>query len=255
MNDAATFRPCLLIPHYNHHRQLARVFPRFQSLGLPMVIVDDGSSADSRAALEQLCARRNDVVLRYHENNQGKGGAVMTGIRTADDEGFTHALQIDADGQHNIEDAPAFLDYARANPGTLISGKPIFSDDISKGRYYGRLVTIYLVALQTLSRRVKDPMCGFRVYPLAAVRRVIDSLFVGKRMDFDVELLVKCDWKGIPIQFIDTRVRYPEDGVSHFDYLGDNLIMAKMHIRLLGGLLPRIPLLLWRQLARRPLSP
>jgi glycosyltransferase involved in cell wall biosynthesis len=244
----ASFKPCLLIPHYNHHQQLTRVFEQFLALGLPIVIVDDGSSDDSRNELQQLCANNSTIEIFYHEQNQGKGGAVMTGIRNAEQLGFSHALQIDADGQHSISDAAKFLAFAERHPDTLVCGKPLFADDISKGRYYGRMVTIVLVGVQTLSRRVVDPMCGFRVYPLAAVRRVIDNSQIGKRMDFDVELLVKCDWQGLPLQFIPTKVAYPDDGMSHFNYVADNIIMAKMHARLLIGMLWRIPKLLMRHL-------
>ncbi|BAN98515.1 hypothetical protein E05_37490 [Plautia stali symbiont] len=105
--------------------------------------------------------------------------------------------------------------------------------------------------METLSFSLKDSMCGFRVYPLAASLELCDRRAIGQRMDFDTEIMVRLYWQGTPSRFIRTRVTYPPSGVSHFDALHDNLRISWMHTRLFFGMLPRIPQLLsrWRQQA------
>jgi hypothetical protein len=91
-------------------------------------------------------------------------------------------------------------------------------------------------------------MCGFRVYPLAPVLKLLDSTRLGSRMDFDVEVLVRLYWRGQPMRWLDTRVSYPLDGVSHFRLFYDNVLMVRLQAMLLAGMLLRLPLLLWRKL-------
>jgi hypothetical protein len=118
-------------------------------------------------------------------------------------------------------------------------------------RFLSRYITHALVWLQTLSfSQVRDSMCGFRLYPVRTVLEVVDRDGVGTRMDFDVELLVKLAWRGGVLRWIDTRVSYPTDGISHFRMLNDNLRLAGMHVRLVLGMLWRSPLLLWRRMRR-----
>jgi hypothetical protein len=130
----------------------------------------------------------------------------------------------------------------------VICGRPVFDASIPKVRFVSRYITHVLVWLQTLSvTAVRDSMCGFRLYPLRTVLEVVDRDGVGRRMDFDVELLVKLTWRGRVLRWIDTRVSYPADGVSHFRMLWDNLRLAGMHVRLVFGMLWRAPMLIWRR--------
>jgi hypothetical protein len=117
-----------------------------------------------------------------------------------------------------------------------------------KGRFYGRYLTHWLVWLNTLSFDIRDSMCGFRVYPLASVLKLLDSTRLGLRMDFDVEVLVRLHWRGQPMRWLDTRVSYPLDGVSHFRLVWDNVLMVRLQLMLLAGMLLRLPLLLWRKI-------
>ena len=164
--------------------------------------------------------------------------------------GFSHVIQIDADGQHNLEDVSTFIDASKQNPQRIICGKPTFTDDAPKARVYGRRVTDFWTALETLSLQIKDGLCGFRVYPLQALDQVFDRYYVGPRMDFDTEVLVKAVWAEIELEFINTQVIYPEGATSHFHYLRDNLVLIRLHTRLMVGMLLRLPWLVAKKLRK-----
>lgn len=242
--------PCLLIPCYNHAGQLAAVLGRLAEFKLPCLLVDDGSEPVAAAALDALAARYPWVSLLRHSHNQGKGGAVMTGLRRAHELGFSHALQVDADGQHDLTDLPALLAEARQHPAALVSGRPLYDDSVPKGRLYGRYITHVWVWIETLSFAIKDSMCGFRVYPLASTCALLERVALGRRMDFDTEVMVRLHWAGVPMRFVPTRVIYPVDGRSHFRLFRDNLDISWMHTRLVCRLLWDLLLRLCRWPAR-----
>lgn len=240
-----SFAPCVLIPCYNHGAMLASVLARLAPFNLPVIVVDDGSDARTKQHIAALDAPQLRVLTLPH--NQGKGAAVIAGLRAAAAAGFSHALQLDADGQHQVEDTPRMLAEAERYPHCLISGQPQYDASIPKSRLYGRYITHFWVWVETLSFSLKDSMCGFRVYPLAASLELCDRRAIGQRMDFDTEIMVRLYWQGTPSRFIRTRVTYPPSGVSHFDALHDNLRISWMHTRLFFGMLPRIPQLLSRR--------
>lgn len=242
-----TFSPCVLIPCYNHGAMMPQVLARLQPFGLPCIVVDDGSDADTQRTLERLAAETANLTLLRLAENAGKGAAVIRGLQAAAQAGFTHAVQVDADGQHAIEDIPTLLERAQAHPEALISGQPIYDDSIPRSRLYGRWVTHVWVWVETLSFRLKDSMCGFRVYPVAPTLSLAQRVTLGKRMDFDTEVMVRLWWQGNDSYFVPTRVTYPADGLSHFDALKDNCRISLMHTRLFFGMLPRIPSLLFRR--------
>jgi len=236
------FTPCVVIPCYNHGAMMASVLARLAPFNLPVIVVDDGSDTATQLQLATLYAAEL-TVLRL-DSNQGKGAAVIHGLRAAAARGFTHAVQLDADGQHQAEDLPLMLAEAERYPDALISGQPIYDDSIPKSRLYGRYITHFWVWIETLSLSIRDSMCGFRVYPLAPTLALCDRRAIGQRMDFDTEIMVRLYWQGIRSRFIPTRVTYPASGLSHFDALYDNLRISWMHTRLFFGMLPRIPRLL-----------
>ncbi|HGY1049587.1 TPA: glycosyltransferase [Aeromonas salmonicida subsp. pectinolytica] len=229
--------PCILIPCYNHAGPLAAVLDRLAEYELPCLLIDDGSEPVAAAALDALAARHPWVSLLRHSHNQGKGGAVMTGLRHAHGLGFSHALQVDADGQHDLADIPALLAEAHRDPDALISGRPVYDDSVPKGRLYGRYITHVWVWIETLSFAIKDSMCGFRVYPLAASCALLERVALGRRMDFDTEVMVRLHWAGVAVRFVPTRVIYPADGSSHFQLWRDNRDISWMHTRLVCRLL------------------
>lgn len=243
------YKPCLLIPVYDHHQVLAMLLAKLKPHGLPCLLVDDGSGPACRATLDALQAQEATwVQLIRHDVNQGKGAAIITGLRAAARQGYTHLLQIDADGQHDVADVPKFIDAARADPDAIVTGMPIFDASVPKKRLYGRYGSHIMVWLNTLSFAIRDSMCGFRIYPVGATLALADRVKLGLRMDFDIEIIVRMYWAGAPVVNIPTRVVYPLDGVSHFDVWRDNARITWLHIRLLFGMLPRLPLLLLRHL-------
>ncbi len=217
--------------------------------GLPCLLVDDGSSAECARELDRLAAEIPDTRLIRLAANRGKGAAVIAGFRAAAAAGFTHALQIDADGQHALGDIPRFIAEARVHPEALICGRPLFDASMPTVRRCGRYLTHALVWLETLSFDIADSQCGFRVYPLEPVLRLAAGERLGERMDFDVEVLVRLHWQGIPLRWLDTPVVYPVDGISHFRLVRDNARMVVLQLRLLAGMLRRLPRLLKRKLA------
>ena len=246
---AGAFSPCAVIPIYNHKDTIAATARALRAHGLPVLVVDDGSDAPTRAVLDALAAEEGIRLLRLPEN-QGKGRALTAGLLAAHEAGHTHALQIDADGQHDVADVPRFLAEAQADPRAMVCGKPVYDDSVPRARLYGRYVTHFFVWVETLSLAIQDSMCGYRLYPLAPTRAEIARKPLPARMDFDTEIAVRLYWRGVPVRNLPTRVIYPENGLSHFRMWRDNLRISAMHTRLLLGMLPRIPLLLWRRLRR-----
>lgn len=235
---------CFVIPNYNHTQAVANTIEALQPYEFPIVLVDDGSDAATQILLEQLDAQYPNVTLIRRPVNGGKGAAVKTGLNIASEMGMSHAVQIDADGQHNLADIDILLNESKSHPDAMISGQPVYDDSISKGRYYGRYITHFWVYIETLSLAIKDSMCGFRVYPLSACMELMGKQALGNRMDFDIEIMVRLYWQKVPIRFISTKVLYPEDGVSHFNICKDNWLISKMHTRLFFGMLVRLPVLL-----------
>jgi glycosyltransferase involved in cell wall biosynthesis len=245
-----THRLCAIIPVYNHGDTVAAVVDRVRAQGIACILVDDGSDARCAAQLDALQAA-GKVVLVRRSRNGGKGQAVQDGLRHAGKYGYTHALQIDADGQHALDDIPAMVAASRSHPGALVAGAPAYGPDAPRSRLYGRWLTRLWVWINTLSLAIPDAMCGFRIYPLAPTLAVLARHDPGHRMDFDIAVLVLLHWHGVPMVWRPTRVIYPVDGVSHFQGLRDNARISAMHARLFFGMLPRAPRLLARKLGRR----
>ena len=240
-------KPCIIIPVYNHEHAIASVLAALKGYGVPCLLIDDGSSAACQAALSQLAAQEASwVQLRRLPQNQGKGAAVIAGLNWAHALGFSHALQIDADGQHNTQDLPLFFAAAQAQPAAVISGQPVYDASVPKLRLYSRYLTHVWVWINTLSLTIQDSMCGFRIYPLQATQALLQRVQIGRRMDFDTEILVRLCWDGVAIRQIPTAVHYPIDGVSHFDAFKDNVLISYMHTKLFFGMLIRSPRLISR---------
>lgn len=239
---------CAVIPSFNHSAKLLPITAALLAKNIAIIIVDDASTAEHKAVLAKISKTDENIHLLTHQMNQGKGSAVITGLMAAQKMGFSHALQVDADGQHDLNDIDALLELSLQYPLALISGKPVYDDSIPKGRLWGRSITHFWVHIETLSLQVKDTMCGFRVYPLATSCQLINQISLGKRMDFDIEIMVRLFWRNVDIKFIPTKVDYPEDGQSHFRALHDNVLISWLHTRLVIGMLVRFPYLVMSRL-------
>ena len=245
------FRPCAIIPVFNHHQKLAAVINALHQSGLHCILVDDGSSGETKAVLKSL-AKKPHISLFELSWTQGKGAAVMDGLMRAQRMEFTHAIQIDADGQHDTSALPDLLAMAQAHPDALISGQPAYDSSAPRSRLYGRKITRFWVCIETLSTSLPDAMIGFRVYPLSATCQLIQKTDISRRMDFDIEILVRLYWAGVPIKSVPVHIAYPADGLSHFDVFHDNLRISWLHTRLCFGMLRRFPLLLRRFSRNKP---
>jgi glycosyltransferase involved in cell wall biosynthesis len=243
---------CVLIPVYNHEHAIGDVLQAVLAHGMHCILVDDGSSdACARVLGDLAAASPRQVTLVRHVQNQGKGGAVVSGFRAAARAGFTHVLQIDADGQHRAADIPRFVAQAKAHPGAVIAGCPVYDESVPALRLYARYLTHVWVWINTLSFAIRDSMCGFRLYPLAPVTALLARQSLGQRMNFDTDILVRLYWDGVPVVNLPTPVGYPADGVSHFRALRDNVLISRMHAVLFFGMLLRLPTLLARKWRKR----
>ncbi|WP_059411565.1 glycosyltransferase family 2 protein [Cupriavidus basilensis] len=242
------FKPVVLVPVYNHERAIGAMVQAILRHPLPCLLVDDGSSpACERVLREIAAAHAGRVHLIRLPENQGKGGAIMAGFEEAARMGFTHALQIDADGQHDAGCIPQFAALAQTRPEAMVCGYPVYDASVPRVRLLARYLTHVWVWINTLSLAIRDSMCGLRVYPLGPALALVREVRLGRRMQFDTEVLVHLVWRGVPIVNVPTQVTYPSDGVSHFQVWRDNALISTMHARLFCGMVARLPRLLWRK--------
>ncbi len=233
----------VLIPSYNTGPKLLETVEEARRFWKPVWVVVDGSSDGSE---ERLCRRAEDdpgLRVLSLSRNHGKGAAILHGLREAAKLGFTHALTMDADGQHPASAIPEFQAASAASPDAMVLGLPIFDRSAPPLRVGGRKISNWLARIETLGGDVGDVLFGFRVYPILPLLEVMESCRTMRRFDFDPEAVVRLLWKGVAPVHLPARVRYfspQEGGVSQFRYLRDNLLLARMHVRFLAGLLPRL---------------
>lgn len=239
-----SFRPCCVVPSRNHHLVVGAVVQRLRDSGLPVFLVDDASDEPARSVLAGLDAPDRGVVVLRLDRRAGKGGAVIAGFERAAAAGFTHCVQVDADGQHDLDRLPDLLVLASANPRAVVSGAAAYDQSVPAARRYGRYLTHAWVWVETLSFRITDSMCGFRAYPLAQTMAVVAAEPVGRFMDFDTDILVRLAWRGVPVIMVPVRVTYPAGNRSNFELLRDNWRITRMHTRLVLTMLCRLPRIL-----------
>lgn len=227
-----TLRYCAVIPTYDNPMTLAAVVASVRPHVDEVIVIDDGSHDEGRSVASRL-ADDGLATVHHRERNGGKGAAVKDGLRIAMERGYTHALQIDADGQHAIDDVPRLLVASRAQPDALVLGEPLFGENAPRARVWGRAITTFWIGVECGAGVIHDGLCGFRVYPVGPA---LDARARGDRMDFDPEIAVRMVWNGVPVVNVPTHVRYPkadEGAVSHFHMLWDNVAISGMHSRLM----------------------
>jgi glycosyltransferase involved in cell wall biosynthesis len=237
----------VLIPSFNRGPLLASTVAAAREVWAPVWVVIDGSTDGSAATVEALA--RTDPGLRVLRlpDNRGKGAAVRHGLEAARVSGFTHALVMDADGQHPADRIAAFMAASAGAPDALIMGRPVFGAEAPWLRVTGRRVSNSCAVLETM-RPVGDTLFGFRVYRVDALLAVMRSSRGMRGFDFDPEAVVRLAWQGVKLIHLPAPVRYlsrAEGGVSHFRYRRDNLLLFRMHVRLVFGTLRRLPRVLW----------
>lgn len=237
-------RVCAIVPSHNHWKTVGAVVGRLCAVGLQVFLIDDGSDEPARSVLAGLLDETGGIHVVRLGSNQGKGGAVIAGFRLALAAGFTHAVQVDADGQHDLDALVDLLILSDRHPTALIIGQPIYDGTVPLGRKIGRWMTHIWVWIETLSLNIADSMCGFRIYPLAAVAPLLNRKRLGRRMDFDPEIVVRLFWSGTPVVMLPVKVAYPPGNTSNFDLFGDNWRITKMHTRLVIAMLLHLPSIL-----------
>jgi glycosyltransferase involved in cell wall biosynthesis len=242
----------VLIPSYNPGSRALETVQAARSQWDPVWVVVDGSTDGSAEALASLA--RDDPGLRVlvRPCNGGKGAAIFDGLSAAQRAGFSHALTMDADGQHAAERIGAFMSASVAAPEAMILGDPVFDASVPLIRLRGRRISNWCTNVATLWAGIHDTLFGFRVYPIAPLVAVMQRSRWMRRFDFDAEAAVRLSWRGVPAVNVPAPVRYftrEEGGVSHFNYWRDNLLLTSMYLRLLAGFVIRLPLLIARRVS------
>lgn len=248
----------VLIPSYNTGPRVLQTVREARAAWTPVWVVIDGSTDGTDALLRAEAGRDPGLEVIVLPRNGGKGGAVLHGLREAARRGFTHALTMDADGQHPAASIAAMMAASRAAPEAMILGRPVFGPEAPPLRVQGRRISNWLAQVETAGGGIGDCLFGFRVYPVAPLVAVMERHRGMRGFDFDPEAAVRLRWRGVPAVNLPVPCRYlskEEGGVSHFHYARDNLLLTWMHTRLVLGMLPRLPALLWRRRGPPPPRP
>ena len=241
----------VLIPSYNPGPIVVETVRAARQYWNPVWVVVDGSTDESPALLQDMAQNDDGLRILTLPRNNGKGAAVLHGLQQAKQLGYTHVLTMDSDGQHPATLIPTFMQASQEQPRAMVLGVPIFAADAPRARVYGRKISNFWAQLETLWHGIGDSLYGFRVYPIAPLMRIMQSQHWMRRFDFDPEAAVRMAWAGVPAYNIQAPVRYidtAQGGVSHFQYLRDNILLTWMHLRLLAGFIWRLPLLIYRKL-------
>lgn len=233
----------VIIPSYNTGAKLIETVRQALACWQPVWVVMDGSTDGSATALAEIAGQESGVRILFLENNSGKGAAVLHALIAAGREGFTHALVLDADGQHSAAHISSFMQASEKNPAAMILGVPQFAANAPVSRRHGRRVGNWWANLETFWGGIDDSLFGFRVYPIRESVRILQSTRGARRFDFDTELAVRLFWSGVPPINLPVPVRYfdsTDGGISHFHYLRDNLLLIRRHTLLVLEMFPQM---------------
>ncbi len=237
----------VLIPSYNTGAKLFETVAAACAAWNPVWVVMDGSTDGTSDQLRRSAQDYPGLRVLVMRRNRGKGAAIEFGLRKALAAGFTHALTMDADGQHATDMIAHFMALSTDHPRRVILGKPVFDASAPAERIIGRKIANFCADVETLWAGIGDCLFGFRVYPIADLLDVMISTPFMRRFDFDPEAAIRLCWRGLKPLNVEAPVRYfrkEEGGVSHFNYVRDNLWLSWMFLRLAGGMLIRLPWLI-----------
>lgn len=249
-------KKAILIPVYNHGKACMSVVdsiaPFCREQNATIILVDDGNGAETKSCLSDIRASHGSLVeLVVNEKNGGKGVAFRNGVFRAQELGVTHVLQMDADGQHDSSRCGFFFGRAEQNPGAMVCGYPEYDETAPSHRKNAHAFANAWCHIVTWRRGIKDSLCGFRVYPVEETCAFLRRGHVDSRMGFDIDILVKLIWRGVPFEFHPVRVTYPQDGISNFRAFRDNVRISWVFTKCCCGMIARSPLLLWRKIRGR----
>jgi len=240
----------VLIPSYNPGSRALETVRAARAHWDPVWVIVDGSTDGSAAELTAFARGDSGLKVLLRDRNGGKGAALLDGLIAAQRAGFTHALTMDADGQHPADHIGRFMSASLAAPQAMILGDPVFDASAPRIRLRGRRIANWCTNLETLWSGIHDTLFGFRVYPIAPLLAVMRRSRWMRRFDFDAEAVVRLSWRGVPVVNVQAPVRYftPEEGgVSHFNYWRDNVLLTSMYLRLVAGFVVRLPILVARR--------
>ena len=245
----------VLIPSYNPGAKVFETVQGAREQWNPVWVVVDGSTDGTAVALQAMAQADPGLRVLIRSKNGGKGSAVLDGAVEALRAGYTHVLTMDSDGQHPPDRIRDFMAISAAKPASMVLGVPVFDSSAPSVRVKGRRISNYWANVETFDAGIQDSLFGFRVYPAEPLVRIMQSHFWMRRFDFDVEIVVRLSWSGVEAINLPAKVRYfspAEGGVSHFNYLRDNVLLTSMHLRLFTAFIIRLPFLMVRRATQRP---
>jgi len=201
----------VIIPTFNNAGTVGDIISRTLKFGLPVLVVNDGSTDNTEMVLEQFPS----ISTIHFQKNKGKGSALKTALKQADKQGFRYAITIDADGQHFPEDIPVFLEGIKATPDALLIGaRNLQADNMPGKNTFANKFSNFWYKIET-GKKMEDTQSGYRLYPLNKIKGM--KFFTGK-YEFELEIIVKSAWRGIDVRNVPVHVYYPpkEEHISHF---------------------------------------
>ena len=205
-------RCCVIIPTYNNQNTLNQVIEDTLGYTSNVIVVNDGSTDNTSRIINDY---KNSIEIITHEVNYGKGRALRNAFTYALSLNYDYAITIDSDGQHFPSDFGLFLEEIEANPGSLVIGARNMTQENVPGKSsFGNKFSNFWFRIET-GIQLGDTQSGFRLYPIRLMRGI---KYLTNRFEFEVEVIVKAAWKGIPVKNVPIKIHYePGDKrVSHF---------------------------------------
>ena len=250
---------CIVVPTYNNVKTLPTVLRELAALPYDLMVVNDGATDGTQACIEALEvkfeAKGRCLYVVSYTPNRGKGYALRQALKVLHSKGYDYALSIDADGQHDAADIAGFIHILQQHPTALMVGsRGMKHENMPRKNTFANRFSNFWFAVQT-AQHLPDTQSGFRAYPL---KRLGKMRFFTRRYEWEIEVLVRAAWSGIPLRAQPISVYYPpkEERVSHFRPGRDFLRISLLNTVLcLGALLYFYPLLLIKSIIavfRRP---
>ncbi len=214
----------VIIPTYNNAKTLGNVIERALLHNLPLLVINDGSTDDTRNVLSQFA----NIQIINLEKNQGKGVALKTALRWAIEQNYRYAVTLDSDGQHYPEDISVFLSEIEQSPDTLLVGaRNLQAENMPAKNTFANKFSNFWFRIET-GIKMNDTQSGYRLYPLHKLKGL--KFFTG-RYEFELEILVRAAWQGIEVTNVPIRVYYPpvEERISHFRPLRDFMRLSLLN--------------------------
>ena len=216
----------VIVPTLNNDKTIQTVVSDILAHNYKTIVVDDGYDNP----VKNILGKNDNLIILRHEQNLGKGEAILTGARKANELGYKYFITLDGDGQHLASQIQKILDSCNAEDQIIIGARDFDIDNVPNGSKFGRWFSNFWATWDT-EQEIKDSLSGFRLYPTS----ILDLVIKTSRFDWEMEVLVKHAWKNRLIKevIIDCYYPTPEERVSHFKKFWDTAAIVMVHIRLL----------------------